>query len=101
MRYLRPSLKRKVLERDNNTCQICLNKLDDLDIHHIIPKHRNGLDSIHNLTSVCNICHDIIEIRWNTKPIIYNEKDIIQRPNIYLRNLRMYCIPNKERIFKK
>jgi 5-methylcytosine-specific restriction enzyme A len=81
--------KKQVLERDNYICQICLNKFNLLHVHHIIPKHRNGLDSLNNLTSVCSICHNIIEMRWNTKPIIYNEKESIRRSNMYLRNLRL------------
>lgn len=40
--------------------QICLKplkELDRLDIHHVIPRSKKGLDSINNLTSVCQKCH--------------------------------------------
>jgi|GEM_PF-3217840 len=60
-------LREQVLERDNYTCQICLNQLTELNIHHLIPRRRQGLDSINNLTSVCDTCHGLIE----TKPQKY------------------------------
>ena len=70
-------LRQKVLERDNYTCQICFKqfdkntKLTELDAHHIISRRKNGLDSIHNLTSVCESCHGLIETKPKLLPIKY------------------------------
>jgi hypothetical protein len=77
-------LRQQVLERDEYTCQICLKKVDKLDIHHIIPRRKNGLDSINNLTSVCESCHGLIE----TKPKKYSipRKMTILSVSIGLRN---------------
>lgn len=55
-------LRQQVLERDNYTCQICLKKFDKLDVNHIIPRSKKGIDSINNLTSVCEKCHSLIEL---------------------------------------
>ena len=61
-------LRKQVLERDNYTCQVCLkqfskDELGELNTHHIIPTRKEGLDSVHNLTSVCDMCHVLIELR--------------------------------------
>jgi hypothetical protein len=69
-------LRLQVLERDNYTCQICFKQLDKLDVHHIIPRHKNGLDSINNLISVCKSCHWIIELKRKIIPRIYNKFQI-------------------------
>lgn len=63
----------QVLERDNYTCQTCFKQFDKsnpkgLDVHHLISRRKQGLDSINNLTSVCRTCHGLIE----TKPKKYN-----------------------------
>lgn len=60
-------LRKKVLERDNHQCQICLKHKTELKdgilcIHHIIRRKHNGSESTNNLTSVCIRCHHIIEI---------------------------------------
>jgi 5-methylcytosine-specific restriction endonuclease McrA len=52
----------QVLERDNYTCQTCLDKPAE-DVHHIISKRRGGMDVSNNLTSVCSKCHGLIELR--------------------------------------
>lgn len=69
-----PKLREQVLERDQYTCQICNKQFDKsdlstLDTHHIIPKRHNGLDSINNLTSVCEKCHGLIELKLKLKQI--------------------------------
>jgi hypothetical protein len=70
--------KKFALQRDNCKCQICyrqiffnLNK-KDLHVHHIIPKRRKGLNSIHNLTTVCDKCHRLIELEpFDKEPMKY------------------------------
>ena len=71
--------KRKTRARDNNTCQVCGIRKDDLkkelDVHHIIPFRNFGLDNyieannLNNLISLCHICHARIT---NGKKLIVN-----------------------------
>ncbi|MGI9011838.1 MAG: HNH endonuclease [Nitrososphaeraceae archaeon] len=35
-------LRQQVLKRDNYICQICLKQFDKLDVHHIIPRKKQG-----------------------------------------------------------
>jgi len=61
-RFLWPSVRDKVLERDNYTCQVCGFKGDswgsNLEVHHIVPLHKGGkcLDP-ENLITLCKKCH--------------------------------------------
>ena len=52
--------KARVLFRDNYTCQICKNRRKEsrLEIHHIIPKSKNGSDEAENLITLCHLCHE-------------------------------------------
>ena len=51
------NIKRKrVLKRDNYTCQKCQAKYVPLDVHHISYKHV-GDEPLKTLTSVCRTCH--------------------------------------------
>ena len=56
-------IRQQVLERDNNECQICNTNTQVLNIHHIIPRRKEGLHSINNLISVCDDCHGLIELK--------------------------------------
>ena len=54
------SLRRKVFQRDDYTCQKC--KIQDntnkiLEVHHIIPLYSQGKDELFNLITLCNNCH--------------------------------------------
>lgn len=62
-------IRQQVVERDNNTCQICLKKVESLEVNHIIPKRLKGLNSVNNLFSVCRQCHDIVELRPSPKTV--------------------------------
>lgn len=53
-------LRWKVLLRDNFTCQYCgLTPKDNikLEIDHIIPKSKKGVDNINNLITACHLCN--------------------------------------------
>jgi 5-methylcytosine-specific restriction endonuclease McrA len=56
------SLRQKILERDNYTCQICHRKLpaDQLIIDHIIPISFGGTNDESNLRTVCRECHKLL-----------------------------------------
>jgi len=57
-------LRQTVLERDNYTCQQCYENKINLDVHHIFPKNKNGLDKENNLVTLCRVCHRLIEPRF-------------------------------------
>ncbi len=69
-------LRQQILERDNNTCQICLKMFESLDVNHIIPRRVKGLDSIYNLFSVCRPCHGLVELEPAPKISIPKISDI-------------------------
>jgi 5-methylcytosine-specific restriction endonuclease McrA len=54
------TLRKKILERDNFTCQKC--KLEDktgkvLEVHHINLLVKDGKDEFENLITLCKDCH--------------------------------------------
>lgn len=40
-------------------CNICNKKTDYLEIHHIVPKSRGGLDTKQNMVGLCIECHSL------------------------------------------
>ena len=48
--------REETLKRDNYKCQKC-NTLDNLRIHHIIPKRKQGMNELTNLKTLCHKCH--------------------------------------------
>lgn len=52
-----PELRKRILERDNNTCMKCNAISVQMQIHHIIPLSDNGDDNISNLITLCSSCH--------------------------------------------
>lgn len=64
---LDPALRKAVLARDNNTCQICeiisgQEFTEVLDVHHIIEVYLGGNDHIDNLITACTVCHKLIHL---------------------------------------
>ena len=62
---LDPTLRKSVLARDNNTCQICkqisgMEFTEVLDVHHIQEVYLGGSDDINNLVTACTVCHKLI-----------------------------------------
>lgn len=63
---LDPALRKSVLVRDNNTCQICgiggQEFVDVLDIHHITEVYLGGDDRMDNLITACTVCHKLVHL---------------------------------------
>ena len=64
---LDPALRKAVLARDNNTCQICevasgMEFVEVLDVHHIQEVYLGGTDDINNLITTCTVCHKLIHL---------------------------------------
>jgi len=55
------NLRIATLMRDNYTCQECNKKDCKLEVHHIVPRRLKGSDSIDNLITLCEDCHDKTE----------------------------------------
>lgn len=60
MKKRNQTLRKKVFERDDFTCQKC--KIQDktartLEVHHIIPLYAGGMDETENLITLCFDCH--------------------------------------------
>lgn len=55
-RRVKGKLRDEVLERDGNTCVSCGSE-DDLQVHHIIPRHQGGENVENNLATLCPDCH--------------------------------------------
>jgi len=49
------------IQKDN--CMLCKNKIEHY--HHIIPQSKGGSDTHHNITGLCNKCHD--KVHKNSK----------------------------------
>jgi len=41
-------------------CKLCNIKTNYLEVHHIIPKSRGGLDNDNNLINICIECHSLV-----------------------------------------
>ena len=58
-------LRMACLRRDKFTCVRCEKKNPQgkgLTAHHMIPRDEDGADDINNLITLCNPCHDFVEI---------------------------------------
>lgn len=55
------NLRIATLMRDHYTCQECGNKDCMLEAHHIVPRRLKGSNSIGNLITLCEKCHDKTE----------------------------------------
>jgi len=52
-------VRKNILLRDDNTCQYCLKKYNDVDLtlDHVIPKSKGGLSNWNNLVASCGRCN--------------------------------------------
>ena len=57
-------LRQQVLKRDKYTCQQCHKQSDKLQVDHIVPVRKGGLNGLQNLKTICYDCH-IEKHRWD------------------------------------
>lgn len=57
-------LRTAIFERDKYRCKRCDKrfKTNSLSAHHIMPRSAGGSNDMSNLTTLCNPCHDFVEI---------------------------------------
>jgi len=58
---IRPSLRNRVLSRDNNRCRWCgfANATRQLEADHIVPESKGGETTLDNLQCLCSTCNKI------------------------------------------
>jgi hypothetical protein len=58
---IRPSLRNRVLSRDNNRCRWCgfANATRQLEADHIVPESKGGETTLANLQCLCSACNKI------------------------------------------
>ncbi|MEZ4386902.1 MAG: HNH endonuclease signature motif containing protein [Candidatus Krumholzibacteriia bacterium] len=63
-RTIAPTLRRRVLARDDHRCRApgC-RSTRFLDVHHIVPRHRGGSNRLENLITLCSRCHRFLHTR--------------------------------------
>lgn len=78
---LDPALRQAVLARDDFTCKCCGMRmvgarLGLIAVHHILPAHTGGKDTLDNLTTLCVGCHILLHIcERNGGTIMMSEED--------------------------
>lgn len=78
---LDPALRQAVLARDDFTCRCCGMRmigvrLGLIAVHHILPVHVGGKDTMENLVTLCLNCHNSLHcIERNGGTIMMSEKD--------------------------
>ena len=78
------NLRIATLIRDKFTCQKCGKTACGLEAHHIIPKRKGGNDSIRNLISLCNGCHD--NIKYHELDYVSFFQTLIQGRNVNFKD---------------
>lgn len=63
---------------------LTLEECNIMDVHHIVPRSKNGLDLLENLKTYCIKCHKIIEPSWSLRRCTKPDKNrrIISAMNI-------------------
>ena len=78
---LDPALRQAVLQRDDFTCSCCGlrmigARLGLIAVHHILPVHTGGKDTMENLTTLCVNCHLTLHIcERNGGQILMSKED--------------------------
>ena len=74
------NLRKATIMRDGNKCMECGKSNCILEAHHIVPRRLGGNDSIYNLITLCDKCHDKTKVCEEKYIIKYQNK--IQGKNI-------------------
>ena len=66
-------LRETILLRDRYKCKICQSK-ENLTVHHRVPRADGGSDEADNLETVCEKCHNIVELEYKNESRTINSK---------------------------
>ena len=79
-------LRREVIVRDKFRCLRCDKKFRGyrpITVHHLTPRSEGGHDGLTNLVSLCDTCHDYVEINeLRTKAAIIGSIDYGEDPAV-------------------
>ncbi len=50
------SIRKEVYKRDDYMCALCGSNRQ-LQIHHVVKRSQGGTNSMHNLITLCSVCH--------------------------------------------
>ena len=93
-------LRASVLERDDFTCYRCEKRSANgkgLSVHHLTPRDEGGPDALNNLVTLCNPCHDYVELEGlRTRAAIAGSYDK-ESPSVDEEEY----IPEREETFKR
>ena len=56
-------VRQRILERDDWTCQKCGQKMNRLQVHHIIKTKEGRIDADDNLITACHKCHKLLDTK--------------------------------------
>lgn len=82
------ALREKIFKRDNYKCVQC-GFPKNLTVDHITPRHAGGTDELHNLRTLCMLCHEEVHNRkifgkdevFSNKQKVYNPSSKVQAIN--------------------
>lgn len=66
-------LREAILIRDRHKCRVCHRK-DFLSVHHKIPREDGGSDAPENLETLCDACHNLMELQYSEGTRVVNDK---------------------------
>lgn len=69
------SLKEKIRKRAHHCCCICEHKSISLEVHHIVPEAKGGLDTEDNAAPLCPTCHSDYGANLEKRPRIKEIRD--------------------------
>jgi hypothetical protein len=84
-----------IIKQQNNKCLLCQENPVE-HCHHIIPKHRNGSDSVANIAGLCNKCHTLVHTKASyEKKLLSLKKGMHKKYEVSLLNSCMGNIIDK------
>lgn len=90
--------KEKLFNRDRLRCRRCQRQTSSLSLHHIIPRELHGSNEDENLITLCNKCHDWVELNLAFEPLlrtrtgIINSTPTVQHRVVQLMNQTGYAL---------
>ena len=92
----------RILARDGRKCRSCGSRRH-LTFHHIIPREDGGKTDERNLVTLCNRCHDLVEmgeLKWVEFGFAKMEKERQRQiKGNESREIMMYRLHNSQLVF--
>jgi hypothetical protein len=95
------NLRLACLIRDNFTCQKCCKKETRLEAHHIVWVSKGGKDSIYNLITLCEDCHDKIHRTGTSGKVKINGGKVITGMDGYKDKIAQRTMQGKTLLYQE